>query len=288
MGDENPIRTLGDYFKPNHEGYRNTIELLVGNNVRQPFTESASVKLCNLNAEESWALLEDLSLYDNESWNDPRDLAKPVKNHNAHLTCPPRSKLQGQIHDASFPKTSLQQPVVEIKPQQPEEPETRLVEMGIKDLHLNLPVLEDPETPLLVGRGFLATANAVIDCRMAKYDGKESLTEGRLISVKEISRDVELKPFKDTLVFRRVVEFLRAIPINLKCNMWESDDLIKKPINCDKPSKNKDGAWHAKIRLIGPDGEEFTKTLQSIPSTRKLFERESPREIIELDHFYDT
>ncbi|GKB12560.1 hypothetical protein Tco_0846483 [Tanacetum coccineum] len=33
IGDENPIRTLGDYSKPSHEGYRNTIELLVGNNV---------------------------------------------------------------------------------------------------------------------------------------------------------------------------------------------------------------------------------------------------------------
>ncbi|GKG16132.1 hypothetical protein Tco_0358455, partial [Tanacetum coccineum] len=33
MGDENPIRTLGDYSKPSHEGYKNTIELLVGNNV---------------------------------------------------------------------------------------------------------------------------------------------------------------------------------------------------------------------------------------------------------------
>ncbi|GJU54393.1 zinc finger, CCHC-type containing protein [Tanacetum coccineum] len=32
-GDENPIRTLGDYSKPSHEGYRNTIELPVGNNV---------------------------------------------------------------------------------------------------------------------------------------------------------------------------------------------------------------------------------------------------------------
>nr|GEV73753.1 zinc finger, CCHC-type [Tanacetum cinerariifolium] len=31
--DENPIRTLGDYSKPSHEGYRNTIELHVGNNV---------------------------------------------------------------------------------------------------------------------------------------------------------------------------------------------------------------------------------------------------------------
>nr|GFA17663.1 zinc finger, CCHC-type [Tanacetum cinerariifolium] len=33
MGDENPIRTLRDYSKPSHEGYMNTIELPVGNNV---------------------------------------------------------------------------------------------------------------------------------------------------------------------------------------------------------------------------------------------------------------
>ncbi|GKD71562.1 MAK10-like protein [Tanacetum coccineum] len=101
-----------------------------------------------------------------------------------------------------------------------------------------LDMKKDLETPLLIGRGFLATANAVIDCRMAK--------------------------------------------------IAELEDLIKKPINWNKPPKNEDGAWHAKIRLIDPDGEEFTKTLQSIPTTRKLSERESPREIIDLDHFYDT
>ncbi|GKG00330.1 hypothetical protein Tco_0302020, partial [Tanacetum coccineum] len=33
MGDENPIRTLGDYSKPSHKGYRNTIELPARNNV---------------------------------------------------------------------------------------------------------------------------------------------------------------------------------------------------------------------------------------------------------------
>ncbi|GJX94403.1 hypothetical protein Tco_0348989 [Tanacetum coccineum] len=33
MGNENPIRTLGDYSRPSHEGYRNTIELPEGNNV---------------------------------------------------------------------------------------------------------------------------------------------------------------------------------------------------------------------------------------------------------------
>ncbi|GJY36941.1 hypothetical protein Tco_0422319 [Tanacetum coccineum] len=33
MGDDNPIRTIGDYSRSGHEGYRNTIELLEGNNV---------------------------------------------------------------------------------------------------------------------------------------------------------------------------------------------------------------------------------------------------------------
>ncbi|GJX81993.1 hypothetical protein Tco_0331474 [Tanacetum coccineum] len=33
MGDENSIRTLAYYSRPSHEGYRNTIELLEGNNV---------------------------------------------------------------------------------------------------------------------------------------------------------------------------------------------------------------------------------------------------------------
>nr|GEV64111.1 hypothetical protein [Tanacetum cinerariifolium] len=68
MRDKNPIRTLGDYSKPSNKGYKNTIELYVGNNV-----------LRNQNTKVSWALLEDLALYDNESWNDPRDFAKSIK-----------------------------------------------------------------------------------------------------------------------------------------------------------------------------------------------------------------
>ncbi|GKE28525.1 hypothetical protein Tco_1443909 [Tanacetum coccineum] len=39
----------------------------------------AGGKLRDLNPEESWAILKDLALYDNESWNDPKDFAKPVK-----------------------------------------------------------------------------------------------------------------------------------------------------------------------------------------------------------------
>nr|GEU89652.1 MAK10-like protein [Tanacetum cinerariifolium] len=47
--------------------------------IRRPIDQSAGGKLRDRNAIESWELLEDLALYENESWNDPRVFAKPVK-----------------------------------------------------------------------------------------------------------------------------------------------------------------------------------------------------------------
>ncbi|GJW83873.1 MAK10-like protein [Tanacetum coccineum] len=166
----------------------------------------------------------------------------------------------------------------------------------LNDFYL-IDMKKDPKTPLLVGRGFLATANGVIDCRRAKIVVGEGIARSvfgvRCVDLDchlpgewEIARDAEINPFKDVLVFKRMVKFLGAIPINLKSNMWESKDLINNPINWNKPPKNGDRVWHAKIKLIDPDREVFTKTLQSIPTTRKLSERESLREIIDLDHFY--
>ncbi|GKA84206.1 hypothetical protein Tco_0805801 [Tanacetum coccineum] len=45
----------------------------------QKVPHQAGGKLRDRNAKESWALLEDLSLYGNKSWNDLRDFPKPVK-----------------------------------------------------------------------------------------------------------------------------------------------------------------------------------------------------------------
>ncbi|GJX86065.1 hypothetical protein Tco_0336839 [Tanacetum coccineum] len=98
MGDANPIHTLRDYCKPSHEGYKNTIELPKGNNVdcktlqRYPDvpTTSRRISLRSMDlfqgltpkSPSSWhrpLAPKDLALYDNKSWNDPRDFAKPVK-----------------------------------------------------------------------------------------------------------------------------------------------------------------------------------------------------------------
>nr|GEW56515.1 MAK10-like protein [Tanacetum cinerariifolium] len=45
----------------------------------QTIDESVGGKLRDRNTKESWALLEDLALYDNENLNDLRDFAKPIK-----------------------------------------------------------------------------------------------------------------------------------------------------------------------------------------------------------------
>ncbi|GJY69896.1 MAK10-like protein [Tanacetum coccineum] len=515
MGDENPIHTLGDYSKPSHEGYRNTIELPVGNNVNDPrdfakpikaivlpqdvlgtsdrrlidlenqvqrlmeahlaptqptqvnkittsceicsgphdtqycmedpeqafveyassrtdkaiglvsnFMASQDVRLSKFEADFKRQQCEMTNKIDtmlkaitdqiagtlpNDTIKNPKLSTSPVLSARSYPIIDPQcsshpsnsiNAIKAHFKEATISQTSLRQPEIETEPPQPEELEPTL-EDEFQDLHLNIPVLEvlahapiynaildkyveslelgkngsqflnirlleetghifglddgtksypigivkdvevhigklkllndfyvidmkkDPETPLLVGRGFLATANAVIDCRMDKIAVGEGITRsvfrvkgvdlgeeeapcwttlGKIESYKprplsdgigaptsyyarkdfldcrlprewEIARDVEVNPFKDTPVFRRMVEFLGAIPVNLKSNMWESKDLIKKPINWDKPPKNRDGAWHAKIRLIDPDEEEFTKTLQSIPTTRKLSEK---------------
>ncbi|GKB26688.1 hypothetical protein Tco_0866089 [Tanacetum coccineum] len=51
MGDANPIRTLGDYSKPSHEGYKNTIKLLVGTNVDEGWNDPVVLEKESLNYE---------------------------------------------------------------------------------------------------------------------------------------------------------------------------------------------------------------------------------------------
>ncbi|GJS08368.1 hypothetical protein Tco_0365164 [Tanacetum coccineum] len=104
----------------------------------------------------------------------------------------------------------------------------------------------------------------------------------------EIANDADLNPFKDVLVFRNMVEFLGAIPINLKGNMWESEYMIEKKMDWNKPPKEGDDAWHIRIELIDPDGEKFDRNFQSILTIRKLSEKEKPSDILDLDYFYDS
>ncbi|GJW82631.1 hypothetical protein Tco_0155776 [Tanacetum coccineum] len=96
---------------------------------------------------------------------------------------------------ATISQISLWQPKIETEPEQLEDPEPTLKDES-QDLHLNL--LKDPENPLLVGRGFLAIANAVIDCRMAKIAVGEGITRS-VFRVKGVDFGEEEAPYFTTL-----------------------------------------------------------------------------------------
>ncbi|GJW51694.1 MAK10-like protein [Tanacetum coccineum] len=264
------------------------------------YSKKSQYALREKNAEESWALIEDLTLYDNKSWNDLRDFAKPVKaisltqdasdRHlielenqvqclmEAHLALKPFiqvNKIASSCgicsgpHDTQYFMENLEQAFVdyasslnEIGTPNPKEP-GQTFEDEFKDLHLNLPVLEvlahapiynaildkyvefrlkigllketdhvfgladgtksypvgivknvevqtgklklledfyvidmekDLATPLHVGRGFLAIASAVIDCRKAKIAVGEGVTRS-IFGVKEIDLGDEDVPY---------------------------------------------------------------------------------------------
>nr|GEY23578.1 hypothetical protein [Tanacetum cinerariifolium] len=57
---------------------------------------------------------------------------------------------------------------------------------------------KDPQTPLLIGRGFLATANVVIDCKVNKIAIGETITRS-VFGVKRVDLGEEEAPYWTTL-----------------------------------------------------------------------------------------
>nr|GEU64636.1 zinc finger, CCHC-type [Tanacetum cinerariifolium] len=253
MGDANPICTLGDYSKPSHKGYRNTIELLVGKNVVPLRSDTIWLvqNICSFYriwSEDLTQHLKDfLKLMDSldldgsiTTWEDltTRFLAQ-------FFLLGRTTKLRNDIligpHDTQYCMKDLKQAFIEYASSHFDEargnskPFNTLVDLGscanvillylfkkiniklleetdhifrlagetksypfgiIKDVELRIGKLKllnnfyvidmkkDLETPLLVGRGFLATANAVIDCIKAKIATGEGITRNIGIGIK--------------------------------------------------------------------------------------------------------
>ncbi|GJU00090.1 hypothetical protein Tco_1110428 [Tanacetum coccineum] len=148
MGDANPVHTLRYYSKPSHEGYRNTIELPVGNNV-VPLRSDTTRLVQNgcsfhrLRSEDPNQHLKDfLKLVDSldldgsittwedlttrflaysfhregpQNFNDPMDFAKPVKEISLPQDVPSTSdhhliELENQVQRLMEAHLALTQP----------------------------------------------------------------------------------------------------------------------------------------------------------------------------------
>ncbi|GJR74191.1 hypothetical protein Tco_0086556 [Tanacetum coccineum] len=252
---------------------------------------------------------------------DPQSSSNSFKSVNAIQTC---FKSTTNIQKEQLQVNTLT--VNEIETPKPKEPKESL-EDEFADLHLNLPVLEvlahvtiydslldkymlnvglleetedvlglADETKLkakiVVGEGLTRSIFGVreIDFREENmpYWTTIDFRDNHLPREWEIARDFKVNPLKDILVFRKMVEFLGTIPINLKRNMWESEKVIDNKIDWIGHQKEGDGAWHIRIELIDPHGEIFDRAFQSIPTTRKLSPKENPSDILNLAYFHHS
>ncbi|GKC27401.1 MAK10-like protein [Tanacetum coccineum] len=213
----------------------------------------------------------------------------------------------------------------------------QIISLKLLDNFYVVDIKKDPTCLLLVGRGFLATANAIIDCKGAKIVVGEGLNKSTYRAIQQefcdeeesdwttvvrrpfygprnddiiiglkkpcyledeyvymcqpeesyIIRDAELNPFKDHLVFRKMIDFLGTIPINLKGNKWKPESEFDDKWDWKRPPKESDGEWHVKIEIMDPDGRHFNKTFRTMPTTRKLSSKSNPSDILDLRHFHD-
>ncbi|GKD86567.1 MAK10-like protein [Tanacetum coccineum] len=303
MGDENPICTLGDYSKPSHEGYRNTIELPVGNNVER--TRLRLFQFSLRDQASNW--LERLPPGSITTWEDltncflakffplgrtaklRNDILIFMASQDARLSKfeadfkQQQSEMTNKIDivlkaitdriEGALPSDTVKNPKLKslelgkngsafvqgevlAKIEDPKlftlpcrlgesKPFDTLDNLGscvniiplylfkklnnglleetdhifgfadetksytvriVKDVEVHkgklkllndfyvIDMKKDPETPLLVGRGFLATANAVIDCRIAKIAVGEGITRS-VFRVKGVNLGEEEAPY---------------------------------------------------------------------------------------------
>ena len=100
-----------------------------------------------------------------------------------------------------------------------------------------------------------------------------------------LARDIELDPFEDPLLFRKMIDFLGVLPINLRMNKWKCEDDDNK-WNWDKPLKDGDGSWHIKMILYDPDGEKFEKIYRTEQTDRKPHSKLNPKDVLEDELTY--
>ncbi|GJV92665.1 MAK10-like protein [Tanacetum coccineum] len=160
MGDANLIRTLGDYSKPSHEGYRNTIELPEGINLVP--LRSDTIRLvqngCSFHGLRSEAgvakaisLPQDVpSTFDRRLIEHEHQVQCLMEAYMALMQATQVNKITSSCeicngpHDTQYCMESLKQAFVEYassRTDEAREPEKTL-EDELKDLHLNLPVLK--------------------------------------------------------------------------------------------------------------------------------------------------
>nr|GEU81121.1 zinc finger, CCHC-type [Tanacetum cinerariifolium] len=96
-----------------------------------------------------------------------------------------------------------------------------------------------------------------------------------------LAMEAYFNPFKNIIVFKKLVDFIGSLPIQLKSTNWgnEGHGVYKKVEG--------DGAWHAKFEVITLSRRKFTRGFKTKNTKRKLSGKFTSKDILKFDHFLD-
>ncbi|GJV81403.1 hypothetical protein Tco_1517273 [Tanacetum coccineum] len=88
-------------------------------------------------------------------------------------------------------------------------------------------------------------------------------------------------PFKNIIVFKKLIDFLGSLPVSLKNNDWRSEGY--------GAYKNIEGgeAWHSEFKVTTPSKRKFTRSFKTKETKRKLSGKFMPNDILKFDNFLD-
>ncbi|GKA79885.1 ribonuclease H-like domain-containing protein [Tanacetum coccineum] len=100
-----------------------------------------------------------------------------------------------------------------------------------------------------------------------------------------LAMEAYFNPFKNVLVFKKLVDFLGSLPVQLKNLDWGNEGYgTYKKIDGD-------GDWHARFEIVTPSGRKFNRAFKTKTTTRKLSGKfkieDTLREMMKLECIYE-
>ncbi|GJV13095.1 hypothetical protein Tco_1354636 [Tanacetum coccineum] len=88
-------------------------------------------------------------------------------------------------------------------------------------------------------------------------------------------------PFRNVIVFKKLVDFLGSLPVQLKNLDWGNEGYrTYKKVNGYRD-------WHARFEIVTPSGRKFNRAFNTKTTTRKLSGKLKTEDVLRFIHFLD-
>ncbi|GJZ60426.1 hypothetical protein Tco_0616242 [Tanacetum coccineum] len=92
-----------------------------------------------------------------------------------------------------------------------------------------------------------------------------------------LAMEAYFNPFKNVIVFKKLVDFLGSLPVQLKNLDWGNEGYgTYKKIDGD-------GDWHARFEIVTPSGRKFNRAFKTKTTTRKLSGKFKTEDVLRED-----